>query len=403
MTIIATVVIAYTTFGGARSITITDIIQLLVFVLILFTIAGYMIWNIHTPLSAIKPLAEKLNASLEKVLGDNSPIISTSALLVLLIPSLGLSSTQRIYMSKHTNQIKKVFLYATGCGTIIKILIVVLGVCLFINNSHLDAKKLLEDVLSNNHLESLKPLLYMGIIGLAMSTADSDLHVSTVLLTHDIIEPISKEKIKNKVLVARAFTVMIGLLAVLVAFNVSDLLKVLLNSYNFYMPIVTVPFLMSILGFRPNKRAVLLGMCAGVIAAIVAKFYVTNSFYSILPALFANLVTLFASHYLFFKTPDTGWVGIKDKRPLLAGRQARVRRWKKCKATFQNFSLSVYVRSLFPQQATTLVKVGFYAVLSIFLSLLFIQDITYVNSFVPFIGLATLFIYYPAWHAYRCH
>ena len=255
-------------------------VECFLFILIIYTIVVYIIWNINTPLNTINTLAEKLHTNFEKVIANNPPVISISALLVLLMPSLGPSSTQRVYMSKNTGQIKKVFLYATGLATVIKLLMVTLGVCLFISDSHLDAKKLLEHLLSNYQLEVLKPFLYMGIIGLAMSTADSDLHVSTILLTHDIIEPFKGEKIKKKILVARILTVLIGLLGVLVACNVSNLVKVLLNSYNFYMPIVTGPFLMAILGFRPDRRAVLIGMLTGVIAAILAKLYVTNIFYS---------------------------------------------------------------------------------------------------------------------------
>ena len=73
-------------------------------------------------------------------------------------------------------------------------------------------------------------------------------------------------------------------------------------------------------------------MGAGALTVIILK---TISFFDpnftvndVIPGLLANLIVLIGSYYLLPKVPHTGWVGIKEKAPLIidAKRKGRKRR-----------------------------------------------------------------------------
>ena len=70
-------------------------------------------------------------------------------------------------------------------------------------------------------------------------------------------------------LITRIFAFILGALALVIALHMQDLLSILLLSGSFYMPIVSVPLLLAILGFRTTKRAVLIGMAAGLTTVLV--------------------------------------------------------------------------------------------------------------------------------------
>ena len=96
----------------------------------------------------------------------------------------------------------------------------------------------------------------------------------------------------------------------------NNLFKLFSLQANFYMPIVTVPLILSILGFRSSSRAVILGMISGALCAIIWTLYIkpVTGVDSVIPAMISNLVVLMSTHYLLRESG--GWVGIKDKSDL---------------------------------------------------------------------------------------
>jgi Na+/proline symporter len=102
----------------------------------------------------------------------------------------------------------------------------------------------------------------------------------------------------------------------------TDFLELALMAWSFYMPIVSVPLLMAIFGFRSTSRAVLIGMAAGGTTVLLWDLYLADTgLNSVVPGMVANLAFLLGSHYLLQE--EGGWTGIKDPSPLLAARQAR--------------------------------------------------------------------------------
>jgi len=193
-------------------------------------------------------------------------------------------------MARDIKQVKYSMTYAAGFFLLMSIFMFWIGILLLTDNPHLDAKQVVSFLISKHTYTGLRGLLGVGIMALAMSTADSCLNSSSVLFANDIIKPLLKQA-QSSVLVARLFSLFIGAFSLGLALYTQDLLKLLLLSGSFCMPIITVPMLLAVLGFRSTSRAVLIGMAAGFVTVVTWSILLENSS-SIVPGMFANLCFL---------------------------------------------------------------------------------------------------------------
>ena len=73
------------------------------------------------------------------------------------------------------------------------------------------------------------------------------------------------------------------------------------------MPIVSVPLLLAIFGFRSSSRTILIGMLAGFLTVISIKLFFEMD--SLIPGMLSNLMVLLLFHYLM--NEPGGWIGNK--------------------------------------------------------------------------------------------
>jgi Na+/proline symporter len=312
----AIILILYSAFGGIRSVTLTDVFQFITFI-IFIPILVLIIWNhLESPSQVIETLRNNPNFNFKNVIKwDKQFLSSLFLMLYVAIPTLTPPIFQRVVISKNTSQVKKSFTYAAFIDFFVCTLIAFLGVLLLTDNPHLDPTKLVNYILHEYTYTGFKGLVAIGIIAMSMSTADSDLNACAVTLVNDFIKPLFP-KWEMTIGKIRMATLLIGAFALFLAFYTKDLLATILLSASLYMPIVGVPFMMAIFGFRTTPKAVLIGMASGFITVLIWKFKLKHlGLDSVVPGMLANTIFLFASHYLL-KQPG-GWVGIKDKAPLL--------------------------------------------------------------------------------------
>ena len=242
----------------------------------------------------------------------------------------------------------------------------------------------------------LKGLLAIFIIAIAMSTADSYINTASVLFVNDIVPSI--KKIKNPLLVARLSNVITGILSlslVLITINKSLLQLVFLSS-TIYLPVVVMPLLLAILGFRTTTRMVVCSMLIGLVTSILLTSLCDSSF-GIVAGMFANVTTLLSGHYLL-KEPG-GWVGIQEKAPLVAAKQQSRRRHNRFRAAIKKFSLQKYL----PKGEHVYMLLGAYVLTFVFGSCFFLRNLRQ-GSFLSFVSISVLVVNsllmtYPIWPA----
>ena len=215
-------------------------------------------------------------------------ITSLGLMFYFMIPGMTPPEFQRISMARDTAQVKHAFSIAAVVDLLIVTSVVWVGILLLSQDAALDPEKLVHYLITQYTYPGLKGLIGIGIMALAMSTADSYLNSSAVLLAHDIIRPLGFAE-RKLMIVARVLSLIIGIFALLLALRIDSLLRLLLLSGSFFMPIYTVPLLMAIFGFRSGTRAVLIGMALGFCTVVLCRMFMASSD-GIAPGMLANQI-----------------------------------------------------------------------------------------------------------------
>jgi signal transduction histidine kinase len=182
-------------------------------------------------------------------------------------------------------------------------------------------------------------------------------------------------------------------------------MQLLIGTSSFYMPIVTVPFIMALLGFRSTEKSVLIGMFAGFLTVILWDYVFSKPFFnldSLIPAMISNLVSLVSSHYLLKQ--NGGWVGIKDKSALEFLQRQRARKIREFVSKVKQLRLLEIFKINTPSNEVTYMYLGLFCIISTYVTMHTIPKETQIlyhnllNLIITSVLFSsTLLISYPIW------
>ncbi len=399
MLIVGTTVILYAAAGGIKAVTFTDALQLLTFGVLL-------------PALSLGIRDHMEHAGLVRQLIDTDPRFSLSEIfrsppdlmqaIVLMLyfgfPGLAPQLFQRMVMAQDTRQIKRTMTYAALVCLAVQACIAWIAVLLLADHPGLAPNQLLTYIAERHTHTGLRGLLGVGVLALAMSTADSVLNAGAVIFANDVVAPLQSRPEGTRS-VAKWATLGIGLVALSLAPHVQHLLTIVLTSASLYMPIVTIPMLLAIFGFQTSQRTVLIGMGAGL-ATTSASLYYTQSPYSLFPGMLANLVVTLSAHRWQHYT--SGWGHNSIPEDLLLKRW--VQRWRQKLTELRQLEPHTYLQSNVPKHTAQFVVFGSYAFLVTGASLLdlsagarqhyfHLYQLIYSSAFL----VTTSFILHPIW------
>ncbi|MEF2229274.1 MAG: sodium:solute symporter family protein, partial [Candidatus Cardinium sp.] len=366
ITVLATLIlIFYSTLGGIRSVTFTDVLQFVTFTIIIPLVAWFMFLNTEKScLEIIYFLKDQEKFQFNKLFQCNTKLISLLFLLLSYLIGYTKEPTimQRIYMSSSPTQAHRVFKISTICHYLIKVLIILISLFVFVKEPHLPINKVWNYI--PTHVPPvLNGFIAISILAMTMSTADSHINNCAVIASYDILEKVIPNKLHpvNHLKLVKWSSLIIGLLAMMLTFYCSSLLSLLKYSLNFSIPITVAPFLLSVFGFRGTSRTALIGMATGVLTILAWNKWVESrtgidgSFISML----ANGLAMMVVHY-FLKQPEgSGWVGPDDTLKQIQQENARrkAERKERIKNSWANKKNTL--SNLVPSH-NTMVYMGFY-------------------------------------------
>lgn len=282
--IMGTVAIVYTVLGGLKAVIYTDTIQWIVLM------AGLLL--VGLPIAYIKIGGiESIRATLDP------SFLSFSSLkwqqfvnwMFTIIPIwfIGMTLYQRIYAAKDTKTAQRGWFIA---GLFEYPLMAFIGVLL-----GMFARVALENGLISGHSASnldaemglpilLRTVLPIGFLGIVlssyfsaiMSTADSCLMAASGNILTDVLK---KHRSHNGLRYSQILTLLLGVLALLIAMKMKSVLELMLHSYSFMVSGMFIPVLAALFLKKPNAMAALASMIAGgsttlilIIAAISLPF-----------------------------------------------------------------------------------------------------------------------------------
>ncbi len=401
------VIIIYSSFGGILSVTFTDVIQIFTFG-IFIPIFAFFLWTIFDSSKEIITTTLSLNHLFDyKQVFDYHNMnfyVSLVLFIYFTLPALDPVTFQRILMARSTMQVRQSFIYSAILCLLIGGMACFVGIIALSYNPNIDPNNLMIYVIDHHSFAGLKGFMLIAIMAMGMSTADSYINASAVIFSNDFCRPLGIKFIQNDLLLARLSSFFIGTTAILLVLFSDNLFKLLLLAGNFYTPIITVPLMMAIFGFRSTPRSVLAGMACGLTVVIVWRFYVQDQINidSIIPGTIANLIGLLTFHYLF--NEPGGWIGIKDPESLIAIKLERKRKFNQLILAIKDFNLIKFCKSNLPLEPKSFSVFGIFIIISTYSAMYMIPldlrtnyknlyDFIYHSVFILSCGFLT----YPVW------
>jgi Na+/proline symporter/signal transduction histidine kinase len=355
----AFIVTAYSALGGIKAVTFTDVLQAFTFGFAV-PIIGVMIWNqnYHESISLSNALSNS-KFDLSSVFSRDNPELLPMITLMCYyaIPGIEPDIFQRISMGSSVKQVKKAFLVSAVLVLCITIAIEWIPFLLFNVNPNLEKSQLFGYIIDNYAgIVGLRGLVIAGIVAMAMSTADSQINSSSVLFANDVCHPLNLGKNKE-LLISRVFSTFLGISGIILATSSTDLLDIILTANSFYMPVVTAPVMLTILGFRTTPKIVLIGMVAGLATVFIWEFLEIKGD-SIAFSMLINAIFLLGSHYLL-RQPG-GFIardeGLLEKPEETTGKIL-------IKSPESDFSWSVFCKKYVPKDELAYIGLGVYLII----------------------------------------
>ncbi|HJK87192.1 MAG TPA: ATP-binding protein, partial [Candidatus Megaira endosymbiont of Nemacystus decipiens] len=399
----AIIVTAYSSFGGIKSVTFTDLIQFFMFCAIIPTLAFFIYGTFENSHQIPEVLSHNDNFDLTKILNFTSErsLYYLFLFLFMIIPSFDPAIFQRISMSKNILQARKAFVVAALSYAFFGLFISWIGIIAIAIYPDVDSSLVAQRILTDYSYSGLRGLTIAGILAMLMSSADSYINSTSVMFTYDFFKA-SGIKINNQLLVSRVTALVLGLFSLFLALYSKGLLELMIKTKSFYMPVVSVPFMFSIFGFRSSSKSVLIGMLAGVTTVIFCELFMSDNIISAVPGMFMNAIFLFASHY--FLKQEGGWVGIKNYGPLEDIKKARKESLNGLIADLKNFSVREFLTKNTPKNSSSYLCFGIFSLFSTYFSTYTIPQTTINNYpeivnliYPPVLFLSTALVTYPIW------
>ncbi len=430
---IGSIIIIYSALGGIRSVTFTDIFQFLIFGTLLPVLA-LAIWNNLNDFGAVRNMIrETPHWNIRAFLASPDSALKWSFLTLIplySIPSFSPAIFQRAVMAKDVYQVRKSFLYAALLYLLIILLIIWIALLIRTQNPNLSYDSAFQYIV--DHYASsvgFRGLFLSGFMAMIMSTADSNLNVASSMLVNDIIIPLASSSKypllkrlstdRAQLMMARAGSFILGLLALLLSLDSVEYSRLPITSisvfrqmrwvlplvlpWHFYTPIISVPLLLGILGFRSSTRPVLMGMAAGFLTVYLWIYLLPHALIdSSIPGMLVNLIVLMGSHYLF-KTPG-GWQALESNSPLALERTARQQVWRRRWHALRNFTLYTYLKKNLPAQEALYFLLGLYILITTYVAFYTVENTETIARFAMHQSLyyvvlliSTAFITFPVW------
>ncbi|MEM9417310.1 MAG: HD domain-containing protein [Bacteroidota bacterium] len=350
--IAAAIVTLYSLSGGVKAVTFTDVLQFFTFGTLLPVLA-LVVWNnLKDQSQVMHVLQNNPIFNLREVVRWSPGFLGTLALIAYFtIPELAPELFQRIAMSKNTSQVKQSMSWAAVICLGFELCIIWIAVLLLADQPGLAPGKIVPYMVNEHVYTGLKGFFGVGVMALAMSTADSTINSTAVIIANDVLPPLRLQK-EGSLQAAKKATLFLGFFSVLLALYIQGILEIILFSACFYSPIVIVPMLLAIFGFQTSRRVVLMAMGAGAVTvtAFLLLFKSENSFF---PGILSNLVVMLGAHYLLDE--EGGWGN--NPLPKEAYGASQRRRWI---TAVQNFKLSPYLSRTLPTEDYFYSLFGFY-------------------------------------------
>lgn len=274
--IMGAIAVVYTALGGIKAVIYTDTVQWIIL------LSGLSLIGVPYALKALGGWeAAKVFLSAEMLQLNNVKIstIINWAFSIIPIWFIGMTLYQRIFAAKSAKEAKRAWfiagLFEYPFMAFLGVFLGMLAKAAFASGIIPAAEMAMADNESAMPL-MLKHVLPIGALGLIMaayfsailSTADSCLMAASGNISRDLF---NYKKSKNALKVVQWMTLVIGILAIIVALYIPSVLELMLLSYGFMVSGLMAPVLGFLLFKNPSRNAAISSMIAGSVTLLIIQ------------------------------------------------------------------------------------------------------------------------------------
>ena len=270
------IVVIYTTIGGLQSVLFTNLLQFFAMIVAIPIITIFGIYQIGF---------DKFIASvpLDKVsFLDNPDLLglTISAALGFSVINLLPTFIQRALINKDSKTTTNAIIIKTGVYVIFLVFVTINGLIAYIQYPDIKASLALPYLIDHIIPVGVQGIVVIGLLAAVMSTADSDLNVTSITIVKDIFNPLFSVKNQNSMLMlARIMNVLIGSIAIVIALCFSKVVDLVIFVVGFWSPIVLVPMIFGLFGITISKRNFVISCATGALTFVLWQLYLEEHFY----------------------------------------------------------------------------------------------------------------------------
>lgn len=346
----STLIVMYSVWGGIRAVTYTDVLQGVMALMVIGWVMKTMVQDMGGISTMVEKIATKHPEKLDIIYSPKFAFCAkrssfwwSSGIFTLSLPIF-----QRMLMVRGKKQARNIW-YVSACFYLLfGCMLILLGLGATIREIETSTLgeyqslllHIIKDLFKGKNLTM--DVIFLGLLGILFSTADSFLHAMGITLVHDIIEPMRSifgrqplEK-QKKISYAKISIALIGGIAILIgATKGSSLFSEPLYEYGaFIYVMVLAPLLFGILGLKTDVAA-WIGFCVSYLMSLLLLYQLGWAKYDYFHAsLFVGCCGFISIHVIQYKgfvvmkrgmytvseeVWSLSWQGIKDMVRMIMG------------------------------------------------------------------------------------
>jgi len=290
--IMAFIIIIYTALGGLKAVIYTDTIQ---WIILLLGLALLGIPSAYFKLGGWEQIYAALPKSHFNLFHISWIQLINWAVAILPIWFIAMTLYQRVFACKDVKQAKKAFFIAGIFEyPFMAFSGVILGMLGRVAFPMADAESALPMLLHDVLPVGVSGFVLAAYFSAVMSTADSCLMAASGNFVNDVFSGKRFQKYIDRHLLqfSQLMTLLLGIIAFLLAFWFTSVLEIVLQSYAFMVSGLLVPTLFGYFAKKPSPRAALLSMILGGGLTIVLIFTKAALPFGLDPAVFGITASL---------------------------------------------------------------------------------------------------------------
>jgi len=297
--VMTSIVIIYSYFGGIRATIQTDTIQFLHFIILIPILALLIVFNQNfswQEYASIASVSTTNSINLEPA----TAIIGMALLWLLSASGLDSAGLGRFLASKNSKVARNATIASGVFMGLWFILMVFIGSAGYYLYPELgDNDQVLLQIASHNFPGILYGIFIIAMIGVVMSSQDTLLNASSVLFSEDIVGAIFPSIHENKkLLVAKSYTVFLGIVSILIASTLSSVLGAIMTVTEYYIPIMIPVIVFSVVKRKCYWQSALTSMVVGFLSYLGWKNFDGKMIPELMVALVLSTLSYFISDFI---------------------------------------------------------------------------------------------------------